>query len=391
MNQQQQINFLKELIQCESVTPNTNEPIDLIIKKLSDVGFICEKLVWKDEEGRTVTNLYAHYGNGEENLCFAGHVDVVPTGDIKLWDMPAFEGIIKDEKIFGRGAVDMKGGLSSCIAAAIRYVKENSDKESFKISFLISGDEEWESHYGTIKLLEWLKKNNQKISACIISEPTSQKKIGDIIKNGSRGSLLFDLTIKGTQGHVAYHRRACNPITILVNILHDLKKLKLDDGTEFFEPSNLEVTDLEVNNKTSNLIPALAHAKFCIRFNDIHSQKSLSNLIHATIKKYTNDYSLAETLSGDAYKVDDEKLIKAIKNSIKETLNFEPIISANGATSDARFIKNICPVIELGPSIETAHKKNEHVALDDLFKLTEIFCKVIEKFFVETNVSHKTN
>jgi succinyl-diaminopimelate desuccinylase len=381
MKEQQQINFLKELIQCRSITPNCDEAIELIIKTLSEVGFICEKLIWKDEDEREVTNLYAYYGEGESNLCFAGHVDVVPPGDIKLWTVPPFDGVIKDGKIFGRGTIDMKGGLSSCIEAALRYIATKPPKESFKISFLISGDEEWESKCGTIKLLDWLKENNHKLSACLIAEPTSHTRVGDIIKNGSRGSFLFDLTVKGIQGHVAYHKRARNPITTLVNILHDLKQLKLDYGTEFFEPSNLEVTNLEVNNKTSNLIPAIAQAKFCIRFNDLHSQKSLSDLIHSTIKKHTDEYILIETLSGDAYRIDDQRFIDAIRKSIKATLGFEPIISANGATSDARFIKNICPVIELGPSIEMAHKKDEHVVLDDLFKLTEIYYKVIKEFF----------
>jgi succinyl-diaminopimelate desuccinylase len=381
MNQQQQLNFLKALIQCKSITPDTDKPINLIMKKLSSVGFTCEKLIWQDKEGNDVTNLYAQYGIGRKNLCFAGHVDVVPPGDPKLWSVPPFKGILQDGKIFGRGTIDMKGGLSSCIAAALEYIKANSSKKSFKISFLLSGDEEWESQAGTLKLLDWLKQNNHKIDACLIAEPTSQKKVGDIIKNGSRGSLLFDLTVKGIQGHVAYHKRARNPITTLVNILHDLKKLKLDKGTKFFEPSNLEITHLEVNNKAVNLIPAQAKAKFCIRFNDKHSHKSLSKLITSTIQKHTEDYVLIETLSGEAYRVNDKPFIEAIRKSIKETLNFEPTISANGATSDARFIKDLCPVIELGPLIENAHKKDEHIAVEDLFKLTKIYYKIIENFF----------
>ena len=384
MNSKQQINFLKKLIQCKSVTPESEKPIDLIIKKLLDAGFICKKLVFDDGNGNKIANLYAYYGTGEKNLCFSGHVDTVPAGDLKSWRTPPFEGIIKDEKIFGRGAVDMKGGLTSCIAAALEYIQTNSNKKSFNLSFLISGDEEWGSTGGIIKLLKWLKKNNHEIEACLITEPTSQKKIGDTIKNGSRGSMLFDLTVKGMQGHVAYHKHAHNPITMLVNILHDLKNLKLDSGTEFFESSNLEITNLKVNNKAENVIPAQAQAKFCIRFNDKHSKESLSKLVHSIIKKYTDSYSLLETLSGGAYIVNNKSFIEVIQQSIKEILNLEPIVSTGGATSDARFIKDFCPVIEFGPLVDTAHKKNEHIALEDLFNLTKIYRKIIENFFVVT-------
>ena len=378
---QQQISFLKELIQHKSITPDSEKPIDLIIKKLSEAGFACEKLIFDDAKGNKVTNLYAHYGTGERNLCFAGHVDVVPPGDLKLWRLPPFDGEIIDGKIFGRGAVDMKGGLTSAIFSALDYIKANPGKESFKLSFLISGDEEELSTGGTIKLLEWLKENDHTIDACLVPEPTSQEKIGDIIKNGSRGSFLFDLTVKGTQGHVAYHNQADNPITTLIHILHVLKNFDLDNGTEFFEPSNLEVTNLEVNNKTTNIIPAQAHAKFCIRFNDKHTKESLSKHVRSVIEAYTDNYLLSVTLSGDAYTVIDKEFIEAIQKSVKEVLRLEPIVSAGGATSDARFIKNFCPVIELGPLVETAHKHNEHIALKDLSALTKIYYGVIENFF----------
>ena len=381
MDKDQQLKFLKELIQCQSVTPNSEQAIDLIVNVLSKVGFICKKLIFSDDKNNKITNLYAYWGSGEKNLCFSGHVDVVPAGNLKSWHVPPFQGMIKDDKVFGRGTVDMKGGLTSCIAAAIKCIQDNLDKKSFKVSFLITGDEEWESTGGMIKLLDWTRKNNHKLSACLIAEPTSRKKLGDTIKNGSRGSLLFDLIIKGVQGHVAYHGQALNPITILVNILYDLKKVTLDNGsTKFFEPSNLEITNLEVNNNATNVIPGQAQAKFCIRFNDQHSQYSLSKLIHNIIKKHTSNYLLSEILSGEAYRVDNKFFIEAIRKSVKDVLNFEPLVSANGATSDARFIKNFCPVIEFGPLIDMAHKKNEYIPLKDLFTLTEIYYKFIENF-----------
>jgi len=382
MNQQEQINFLKELIQCKSITPDSEGPIDLIIKKLSEAGFTCEKLVFDDDKGNKVTNLYAHYGTGKTNFCFSGHVDVVPPGDLKLWQALPFEGKTIDEKIYGRGAVDMKGGLSSSIAAALHFIKTNPNKNYFKLSFLISGDEEWESTGGTKKLLNWLKENNHTIDACLVAEPTSQKKVGDTIKNGSRGSLLFDLTVKGTQGHVAYHKHTDNPITTLVHILDVLKRQELDDGTKFFEPSNLEVTNIEVNNEATNVIPSQTKAKFCIRFNDKHTQASLSKFVRSVISSYTENYLLVEELSGDAYKVDDERFIETIQKSVKEVLNIESTVSTDGATSDARFLKDFCPiVIELGPLADTAHKHNECVAIEDLLNLSKIYCRVIEKFF----------
>ncbi|NRA74224.1 MAG: succinyl-diaminopimelate desuccinylase [Rickettsiales bacterium] len=380
MHSQQQIDFLKQLIQCESITPKSEEAIDLIINKLLQAKFTCKKLVFNDDKDNKITNLYAYYGSGEKNLCFSGHVDVVPPGDPKSWHIPPFEGAIKEGKIFGRGAIDMKSGLVACIFAVLQYIEQNPDNIPFKISFLISGDEEWGSKGGMIQLLDWLRKNNHKITACLVAEPTSHQKLADTIKNGSRGSLLFDLTIQGIQGHVAYHSQASNPITTLVNILHDLKKLALDNGTEFFEPSNLEITNLEVNNKIVNVIPAQAQAQFCIRFNDLHSKHSLSKLVHNVIQKYTNTYSLTEILSGEAYKVDDSNFINTIQKSIKDVLNFEPIVSAKGATSDARFIKNLCPVIELGPLINMAHKKNEHIDIKDFLNLTKIYYKILENY-----------
>jgi len=384
MDSRQQISFLKKLLQCRSITPKTERPIDLIIQKLSDAGFSCEKLVFADDAGNKVTNLYAHYGMGEKNLCFAGHADVVPPGNQQLWHAPPFRGIEKDGKIYGRGAVDMKGGIASFVAAALQYIKKNSatsHRSPFKLGFLISGDEEWESKHGMIKLLGWLTQKHHKITACLVGEPTSKDKIGDTIKIGSRGSFLFDLTVRGTQGHVAHHKHAKNPLTALINILHALKKLKLDDGTKFFEPSNLEITNLDVNNPTTNIIPAQARAQFCIRFNDMHSQTTLSKLVHTVIKTHTNDYSLLETLSGEAYRVTGNLLIDAAQKSIMETQGFESKLSTEGATSDARFIKSICPAIELGPLIETAHKRNEHIALDDLLALTKIYYGIIENFF----------
>ena len=397
MNKSQQIAFLKKLIQCKSVTPNSKKPIDLISKILSKHGFQSIKLQFSDDDpvqaqfrrnaNKPITNLYAQIGQGKKNLCFAGHVDVVPAGPAQMWDCAPFKGEIKQNVVYGRGAVDMKGSIVAFLGAAIQFLNAHPVVTDYKISFLLSGDEEWESKNGTIKLLDWLKKNGHNITECIVGEPTSREIVGDTIKNGSRGSLLFRLVVRGTQGHVAYNKQADNPVTRLVQILHVLKKTSLDKGSKFFEPSNLEVTTIDVGNPVSNVIPAEAKANFCIRFNDYHSPESLKNWVERIIQRYAKCYQLSHQVSGPAYIVKDKKLIQCIKNAIKQVQNITPIVSAAGATSDARFIKDFCSVVELGPLIKTAHKTNEHIPLKDLFSLTKIYYSVIEKFFYDQGLS----
>jgi succinyl-diaminopimelate desuccinylase len=382
MDEEQQVALLKRLIQCKSVTPSSEEPIDLIIDVLSGAGFECNKLQFADDTtGDITTNLYACAGTGAFNLCFAGHVDVVPIGDENSWTCDPFAGEVKGSLVYGRGAVDMKGGLTASIAAALRFISEHSDPSKYKLSFLITGDEEWESKNGTVKMIDWLQKNNHSLSACVIGEPTSRRLIGDTVKNGSRGSLLFQLEVDGVQGHVAYNKNADNPITRLVNILYALKQIPLDNGSKFFEPSNLEVTDIQVGNHTSNLIPSKAQASFCIRFNDQHSAESLIKIVETTIQKHAHSYSLKHKPSGDAYIVGDKWFIDTVADAVRQVQRIEPEISAHGATSDARFIKDLCPVIELGPNLSTAHKVDEHISLEDLFAITRIYYAVIKNFF----------
>jgi succinyl-diaminopimelate desuccinylase len=382
MNEAQQVALLKRLIQCRSVTPISEEAVDVIIEVLSEVGFECTKLQFKDDTtGVVTTNLYAHIGSNSRNLCFAGHVDVVPVGDESTWTCDPFAGEVKDGVMYGRGAVDMKGGVCASIAAALQFLSEHPEQSGYKLSFLLSGDEEWESRNGTIKLIDWLQKNNHSLSACIIGEPTSRHFMGDTVKNGSRGSLLFQLEVNGVQGHVAYNKNADNPITRLVNILHALKQMPLDNGSEFFEPSNLEVTDIQVGNHVSNLIPGKARANFCIRFNDHHSAELLVKLVENIVQQHAINYSLTHDISGHAYIVKDKLFIDVVANAVRQVQHIEPKISAHGATSDARFIKDLCPVIELGPNLSTAHKVDEHIPLENLFALTRIYYAVIKNFF----------
>lgn len=383
MNEALQISLLKKLIRARSVTPNSESAIDLISSLLSKHGFKCTTL--KFANGESVTNLFAEIGKGKKHLCFAGHVDVVPTGPIQQWRYNPFKGVIKDKIIYGRGAVDMKSGIAAFIAASLQFLITKPKADDYKISFMLSGDEEWESKNGMIKILDWLKKNGHNITACIVGEPTSREIVGDTIKNGSRGSLLFELIVQGTQGHVAYNKQADNPITRLIQILHELKKTKLDKGSQFFEPSNLEVTNIDVGNAASNIIPAEAKANFCIRFNDCHSPTSLINWVEQAAQRYAKHYKLNHKVSGKAYIVKDKNLIQCIKQAVKQVQKIEPIVSSAGATSDARFIKDLCPVVELGPLISTMHKIDEHIPLKDLLALTKIYYAVIENFFKKHN------
>lgn len=391
MNEVQQVALLRRLIQCKSVTPNTEKAIDLISRTLTKLGFCCHKLKFSDDAAqptqlrrnanKEITNLYASIGHGKKHLCFAGHVDVVPAGNAKIWECPPFKGEVKNDAVYGRGAADMKGGMAAFIAATAQFLKAHTKESAYKISFMISGDEEWESKNGTIKLLEWLGEQRIKIDACIIGEATSKTFVGDTIKNGSRGSLLFKLSVQGVQGHVAYNKEADNPVTRLVRILHELKRTKLDNGSKFFEPSNLEVTSIDIGNQISNVIPSDAKASFCIRFNERHSPSSLTQWVENIVQRHASRYQLFHEISGPAYIVKDKKLINVVHKSIKQVLNIDSIVSAAGATSDARFIKDFCPVIELGPLIKTVHKTNEHLPLKDLFTLTKIYYAVIENFF----------
>ena len=379
MKESSQISLLKKLISYRSVTPHSEGAIDLISSLLSKHGFKCTKL--KFSNGESVANLFAEIGQGKKNLCFAGHVDVVPPGQLQQWSCNPFKGVVKNKIMYGRGAVDMKGGIVAFLAATLQFLSTKPNADDYKISFILTGDEEWDSQKGMVKLLDWLKKKRHNITACIVGEPTSRETVGDRIKNGSRGSLLFELIVQGTQGHVAYNKQFDNPVTKLVQILHELKKTKLDKGSKFFEPSNLEVTSVDVGNVASNIIPAEARANFCIRFNDLHTPKQLINWAKQIVKRHAKHYRLDHKISGQAYIVKDKALIECIKSAVKKVQKIEPVVSCAGATSDARFIKDFCPVVEFGPLISTMHQIDEHIPLKDLFALTKIYHAVIENFF----------
>ena len=372
------IKFLQNLISCKSITPNDDGALPLLKSKLEELGFSCHLLIFEEAGYEPVMNLYARYGTDAPNLCFAGHTDVVPTGDITLWSHNPFSGIIDQEYLYGRGAVDMKGAIAAFLGATKDFIKQQF---SGSISFLITGDEEDIAINGTPKLLDWLKQKEESIDYCIVGEPTNPEKLGEMIKIGRRGSITFNLTVNGKQGHVAYPHNAINPITILTNILKELVDLKLDQGNEYFQPSNLEIVNLDVGNTADNVIPEQASAQFNIRFNDLHDSNSLIKKIDHICNQHTESYKLANRVSGESFITKPSAFTEQMKSSVEKIMNITPEYSTTGGTSDARFIKNICPVLEFGLINKTAHKIDEKICINDVANLQQIYYSMLEKFF----------
>lgn len=380
MNFEQELAFLSKLIGCHSVTnEDDGKAIDALITALEPAGFTCHKLVYSDDK-HTAYNLYAEYGNGERNFCFSGHTDIVDPGELNLWHQDPFTTHTKNGIIYGRGMVDMKGAIACFIAATLNFIKMHRDAD-YKISFLISGDEETTSKNGMIKMLEWLKQNNKNINACLVGEPTNPTIIGESVKVGRRGSVNFTLTVKGQQGHAAYPKLADNAITKIVAILHHLKSLTLDHGTKLFEPSNLEITNITVNNQTTNIIPGIATANFNIRYNDAHTSESLIELIESTILSVTKDYELESDISADVFFTDNQILRDVTGDAIKKITGLTTSFNTAGGTSDARFIHKFCPVVEFGLINKTAHKVNECCHENDIKTLTAIYEQILVNYF----------
>ena len=374
-----ELTIAKKLISCKSITPHNDGALEYLESILSQAGFKCEIINFSEEGYPSIGNLYAKFGTSSPNLCFAGHTDVVPTGDNDAWSYDPFSAIIADNILYGRGAVDMKGAIASFAAAAINFVSQHQFNGS--LSFLITGDEEAISINGTVKLLKWLQEKGEHLDACVVGEPTNPNILGEMIKNGRRGSVCFTLTIKGIQGHIAYPENFDNPITAMIKILDELKSTRLDNGNEYFSSSNLEVTNIHVGNQATNVVPATVEAKFNIRYNNIQTQESLLEFVHNICKKHSSRYELQSRFSGDSFLTEPGFLSDILTSSIKEVTGISPVLSTSGGTSDARFIKDYCPVIEFGLISKTAHQVDESVQVDDLEKLTQIYFKTIKKFF----------
>lgn len=375
------INFLADLVKCKSVSPANDGAIEIVSDFLEKLGFNCNKLSFFDSSQSVyVTNLYAELGVGSRNLCFAGHTDVVPPGDEKLWRSPPFELDVSNEICYGRGIVDMKGAIAAFAFATSEFLAEVKSFDG-KISFLISGNEEDDPTFGMISLLDWVKKNKISISDCIVGEPTSESQVGDVVKIGRRGSIDFRLVIYGKQGHVAYPHNAINPINIAAKLIAELKSIVLDEGNKTFQRSNLEFTNIDVGNLASNVIPDSVVLNFNIRFNNLWSKEQLVNFINENISKIADNYKLDYKSSSDAFITNNGELSELALSAIFDVNGVKARKTTDGGTSDARFIKDLCPVIELGLCNKTAHKTDENSPIADLLMLKQIYKNFLHKYF----------
>ena len=375
------IELTSELIQCKSITPKSEGSLDIIISYLEPLGFNCERIDF-GEGIEKVENLYARFGTMEPNIAFAGHVDVVPTGDINNWSINPFGGEVKEGKVWGRGAADMKSGIAAFIAAVSDFLKDNKNLKDFgSISFIITSDEEGKAINGTKKVVDWLKAKSETISGCIVGEPTNVTRMGDTLKIGRRGSFTGSLTVTGIQGHVGYPHLAENPINSLLKMLEPFSKIYLDEGTKDFQPSSIMITSIDVNNDASNVIPGEVKAKFNIRFNTLHSASSLKAMLEKQFSDVTSNYKFDFFCNAEPFLTDDDFLKTTLQKAIQKVVNINPEKSTSGGTSDARFISKICPVIEFGLVGKTMHKIDENVEVNDIINLTKIYNQFLFNYF----------
>ena len=379
-----ELKLAKELIRFPSITPVDAGIMKFLEKKLKRLGFKTKTLEFKERGFKPVKNLYARFGNKSPNFCYAGHLDVVPPGNIKDWTTNPFRPSIKRGHLIGRGANDMKSSIAAFVSAVSKFLSKNK-KFNGSISLLITGDEEGDAVNGTKKVVEFLRKKREKINFCLVGEPTNPNVLGEMIKIGRRGSLTGKLIIFGLQGHVAYPSRANNPSTTIVNILKELKEIKFDKGTKDFQPTNLEVTKININNTADNVIPATAEATFNIRFNNKHSsnslKKKLNKIFRKMTKKHKSKFKIEYRVSGEAFLTKPNKTTFMIQNIIKKITKLKPKLSTTGGTSDLRFIRTICPGLEFGLVGKTMHKVDEAVSLKDLKNLTKIYENILKNYF----------
>ena len=379
-----ELQLAKELIKFPTVTPVDAGIMKFLEKKLKTLGFKTKVLEFREKDSKPVKNIYARLGNKGPNFCYAGHLDVVPAGNLKDWTVNPFKPSVKKGYLIGRGANDMKSSIAAFVSAVSNFVANKRDFNG-SISLLITGDEEGVAINGTKKVVEYLKKKKEKIDFCLVGEPTNPNKLGEMIKIGRRGSMTGRLSIIGIQGHVAYPNRANNPSTALVQILKELKEIKFDNGTKDFQPTNLEITKINIDNFADNVIPGLANAKFNIRFNNKHSSNSIKKKINKIIKKISNKnkskFKIDYSVSGEAFLTKPNNTTYMIQDIIKKITKIKPKLSTTGGTSDARFIRKIAPCLEFGLVGKTMHKVDEAVSLSDLKKLTLIYSTILKNYF----------
>ena len=374
----------KALIRRPSVTPLDEGALSVLEEHLVPLDFSCHRLTFSESGTPDVDNLYARFGKEGPNLCFAGHTDVVPPGDLSNWTSDPFQPEIRKGHLYGRGAADMKCAIAAFVAAASRVVAMFGDKFPGSISLLITGDEEGPAINGTVKMLDWLRANDEVLNACVVGEPTNIHVLGDMIKIGRRGSMNVQVTVRGTQGHVAYPTLADNPVPRLLRFLKTVDEHVFDKGTDHFPPTNLEITTIDVGNPTTNLIPATATARLNIRFNDQHSGNSLSKYletVRAEVAGNSNAIDMDISVSGEAFLTPPGDLSNLVADAVTAVSGQTPELSTTGGTSDARFIKDHCPVVELGLINATAHKVDENASVDDIYALADIYERVLVGYF----------
>jgi succinyl-diaminopimelate desuccinylase len=379
------LSIAQDLLRCPSVTPADAGALGVLEALLKGAGFTVHRVTFSEPGTADIDNLYARIGDAAPHLCFAGHTDVVPPGDTKAWRHGAFAGEIDGGVLYGRGAVDMKGGIACAVAATLDYLTANGGRPNGSISFLITGDEEDVAVNGTVKLLQWAAERGEKFDHCIVGEPSNVETIGDTIKIGRRGSQSGVLIVDGLQGHVAYPHRASNPIPDIAALITALNDEPLDAGSAQFQPSNLEFTSVDVGNPATNVIPAQARAKFNIRFNDHHTQETLKALVEQRLAAACGSRIRARIewlpSNADVFVTKPGAFTDLVGAAIAEVTGRTPELNTGGGTSDARFIAKYCPVVEFGLVGQTMHQIDERTPVSDLDKLTAIYRGVLERYF----------
>lgn len=379
------LSIARDLLRCPSVTPADAGALGVLEKLLGDTGFEVHRVTFSEPGAADIDNLYARIGTGSPHITFAGHTDVVPAGDEAAWTHGAFAGDVKDGMLYGRGAVDMKGGIACSVAATLDYLAANGGQPKGSISFLITGDEEDVAVNGTVKLLKWAAERGEKFDHCVLGEPSNVNEMGDTIKTGRRGSQSGTLIVDGVQGHVAYPHHASNPVPDIAALIAALSGDPLDKGTDHFQPSNLEFTSVDVGNPAWNVIPAQARARFNIRYNDCHTRESLRALIEERVVKASGNRIKAqiawEPSNADVFRTKPGPFTDLVIAAIEDVTGRKPELNTGGGTSDARFITHYCPVLEFGLVGQTMHQIDERTPVSDLDKLTKIYRGVLDRYF----------
>jgi succinyl-diaminopimelate desuccinylase len=378
------VSMLQALVRCASVTPVEAGALTTVEGWLKPMGFACTRLAFKDQNTPDVDNLFARIGTSSPHLCFAGHTDVVPQGDEALWSQPPFSALIRDGMLYGRGAVDMKGSIAAFAAAATDFVRENPRFKG-SISFLITNDEEGPAINGTVKVLRWMKDQGHVPDHCLVGEPTCLDALGDTIKIGRRGSQSFVVTVDGRQGHAAYPHKADNPVPKLARFVDRLASARLDDGNAHFDPSTLAFTSFDVGNAAGNVIPSRAVAKFNIRFSTEHSFASLKGLVQSHINAVRAElggtWTVASVEGADAFITEPGPFVGLVQDAVAAETGVMPKLSTSGGTSDARFVKDYCPVLEFGPTNATIHQTDERISVAEIEATARIYRRILDAYF----------